>query len=100
MNTGVKDANNDILPPGFHPHEDNHLYADVEEYFSLAVSTSVVSLDDSFGGSHVFQKDVLSDEKLLVIYREIRTLLGNQPNTRTMMVEPSPRQREKKSLRL
>ena len=95
MNTGVKDENGDRRPPGFHPHVDDHLYSDVAKNFALAVSTSVVSLEDSFGGSHLFQEDVLSDVKLHLIYREIRTVLGYQPNTRTMMVELSPRQKKK-----
>ena len=90
LNTGVKDGNK-RLPPGYHPHVDDHLYADIGEYFALAVAASIVSLEDSFGGSHVFQEDVLSDEKLHLIYREIRIVLGYQPNTRTMMVELSPR---------
>ena len=94
LNTGVKDENK-RLPPGYHPHVDDHLYADIGEYFALAVAPSIVSLEDSFGGSHVFQEDVLSDKKLHLIYREIHIVLGYQPNTRTMMVELSPRQREK-----
>ena len=94
LNKGVKEGNR-RLPPGFHPHVDDHLYADIAEYFARAVAASIVSLEDSFGGSHVFQEDVLSDEKLHLIYREIRIVLGYQPNTRTMMVELSPRQREK-----
>ena len=94
MNKGVLDGNGNRLPSDFTTHVDNHLYTDVEEYFPLAVSSSIFFLDDSFGGSHVFQEKVLSNEKLLSIYREIRTVLGNQPNTRTMMVQLSPRQRE------
>ena len=95
QNKGVLDVNGDRLPPVFVAHVDDHLYADNKEYFPRAVAASVVGLDDSFGGSHIFQEDVLSDEKLRLIYREIRIVLGYQPNTRTMMVEISPRQREK-----
>ena len=54
LNKVVTDGNGDRLSPGFHAYVDDHLYADVEEYFALSVSTSVVSLDDSFGRSHVF----------------------------------------------
>ena len=67
---------------------------DNKEYFPLAVSTSVVALNNSFSGSPIFQEDVLYDEKLRQIYKEIRTVLGYHPNTCTMMVKLSPRQRE------
>ena len=95
LNTGVKDRHGNQLSPGYHPHVDDHLYSDVKKYFALAVAASTVSLEGSFGGSHVFQENLLSEEKLHLIYREIRIVLGYQPNTRTMMVELSPRQREK-----
>ena len=91
QNTGVLDVNGDRLPPVFVAHVDDHLYADNKEYFPRGVAASVVGLDDSFGGSHVFQEDVLSDEKLRLIYKELRIVLGFQPNNRTMMVEISPR---------
>ena len=95
LNPGVKDRYGNRLPSGYHPHVDDHLYADNAKYFPLAVAASIVSLEDAFGGSHEFQENVLSEEKLHLDYKEIRTVLGYQPNTRTMMVELSPRQREK-----
>ena len=95
LNPGVEDRYGNRLPPGYHPHVDDHLYADIAKYFALAVAASIVSLEDAFGGSHEFQENVLSDEKLHLVYKEIRTVLGYQPNSRTMMVELSPRQREK-----
>ena len=40
-------------------------------------------------------RKILLDEKFNPVYREMRILLGYQPNTRTMKVELSPRRREK-----
>ena len=95
----VLDVSGNRLLPDFVAHVDDQLYTDVKKYFPLALPTIVVSLNDSFGGSHMFQEDVLSDEKLRLIYKEMRTVLGNQPNTHTIMVKLSPRQ-GKRSLHL
>ena len=91
LNPGVEDKYGNRLPTGYHPHVDDHLYAEIAKYFALAVAASIVSLEDAFGGSHKFQENVLSDEKLHLVYKKIRTVLGCQPNSRTMMVELSPR---------
>ena len=61
LNPGVKDRYGNRLPSGYHPHVDDHLYADNAKYFPLAVAASIVSLEDAFGGSHEFQENVLSD---------------------------------------
>ena len=68
---------------------------DVEQHFPTTISASIVALTETFGGSHECQEDILSDEKLKLTYSEQRIVLGYQPNSRTMMVEISPRQREK-----
>ena len=54
LNPGVKDRHGNRLPPGYHPYVDDHLYSDIAEYFALVVAASIVSLEDSFGGSHEF----------------------------------------------
>ena len=54
LNPGVKDRFGNRLPSGYHPHVDDHLYADIAKYFALAMSASIVSLEDAFGGSHEF----------------------------------------------
>ena len=55
----------------------------------------MVSVDEAFGGSHEYQEDVLSDEKLNLLFEEVRLLLGKLPNSRLMVVDLSPRRREK-----
>ena len=54
LNLGVEDRHGNRFLPGYHPHVDNHLYSDIAEYFALVVAASIVSLEDSFGGSHEF----------------------------------------------
>ena len=87
--------NENRKPPTYVAHLNDHLYADISAYFPGTVACSIQSLEDTLGGSHQFQEDVLSDEKLNMTYQEYRTVLGFQPNTRTMMVNISPRQKEK-----
>ena len=43
----------------------------------------------------MYQEDIVSDEKFNAIYKEIRILLGYEPNTRSMSVQISPRRQDK-----
>ena len=95
QNMGMLDDNGHRLPPSYVAHVDDHLYVDVEKHFPTTISASIVALTDAFGGSHECQENILSDERLKLQYSEQRIVLGYQPNSRTMMVEISPRQREK-----
>ena len=92
---GMLYDNGHCLPPSYVDHVDDHLYVDVEKHFLTTISISIVALTDVFGGSHECQEDILSEEKLKLQYSEQKIVLGYQPNSRTMMVEISPRQREK-----
>ena len=95
LNLGALDGNKNRLPPAYTAHVDDNIFAEVAQYLPRSVAASVVSVDDVFGGSHEYQEDVLSDEKLNLTYEERRILLGLFPNSRTMMVLVSPRRREK-----
>ena len=94
-NAGVFNTDGTRMPPAFTGHVDDHIYADVIAELRKAVACSLVSADDAFGGSHATQEDIISDEKFNSLYREIRLILGHLINTRTMMVQISPRRREK-----
>ena len=59
------------------------------------IGASVVAVNDVFDGNHPYQEEVLSDEKLNLLYQEVRLLLGYFPNSRTMRVDISPQRREK-----
>ena len=95
QNMGMLDDNGNRLPPSYVAHVDDHLYVDVKQDFPTNISGSIVALTDVFGGSHECQEPILSEEKLKLQYAEQRIVLGYQPNSRTLMVELSPRQREK-----
>ena len=95
MNTGVFDEDGNRLPTKFTAHVDDNIFAEVAQYLKRSVAASIVSVDEAFGGSHEYQEDVLSDEKLHLLYKETRLLLGHLPNSRSMTVEISPRRREK-----
>ena len=95
LNPGVINKDGSCQPSQYVSHVDDHLYAEVLEYLRRVIACSFVSADDTFGGSHVFQEDLISVRKLNMLYKEIRTLLSYLPNLRTMMVELSPRRREK-----
>ena len=95
LNPGVKNEDGSRKPSTYVGHVDDHLYAEVAEFLRRAIACSFVAADDAFGGSHKFQEDLISTRKLNMLYKEIRILLGYLPNTRTMMVEISPRCREK-----
>jgi hypothetical protein len=94
LNKGVF-KNGKRIPPFYTAHVDDNLYAEVPEFFHLTVACSVISLEDTFGGNHPNQEDVLSDEKFNAMYYEDRTLLGQHPDSRSMTVKMSPRRKEK-----
>ena len=95
LNLGALDGNGTRLPPAYTAHVDDNIFAKVAQYLPRSVAASIVSVDDVFGGSHEYQEDVLSDEKLNLLYKEIRVLLGLFPNSCTMTVQVSRRRREK-----
>ena len=74
---------------------DDHLYAETEQLMPLAVACSVVSVDETFGGNHKYQELVLSEEKLHLLYKKQRILLGNLPDSRSLWSYISSRRREK-----
>ena len=92
---GALDGNGNRLPPSYTAHVDDNIFAEVAQYLPRSVAASVVSVDDVFGGLHEYQEDVLSDKNLNLLYKEVRVLLGLFPNSCTMMVQLSPRRREK-----
>jgi len=95
LNPGVYDENGKRKPTSFTAHVDDNVYAEIAKYLRRAIAVSMVSVDESFGGSHEYQEDILSDEKLNLLYEEIRILLGRLPNSRSMIVDISPCRREK-----
>ena len=96
INPGVINADGSCRPSQYVGHvDDDHLYAEVMEFLRRVIACSFVSANDAFGGSHEFQEDLISVRKLNMLYKEIGTLLGYLPNSRTLMVELSPRRREK-----
>ncbi|KAG7339748.1 hypothetical protein IV203_025427 [Nitzschia inconspicua] len=95
LNHGVFDSDGERLPPPF-PHQvDDCMFADIPEYIRLTSAASIVALEDVFGPKHPCQESVLSVEKLDMEYGEDRLVVGQCPNTRRMVVELSPRRREK-----
>lgn len=90
LNTGVFDQDGNRLPTKFTTHVNDNIFAEVEQYLKCIVAISIVSVDEAFGGSYKYQEDVLSDEKLHLLYEEERFLLGYLPNTRSMTVDLSP----------
>ncbi|KAG7345440.1 hypothetical protein IV203_032971 [Nitzschia inconspicua] len=95
LNHGVFDSDGERLPPPF-PHQvDDCMFADIPEYIRLTSAASIVALEDVFGPKHPCQESVLSIEKLDMEYGEDRLVVGQCPNTRRMVVELSPRRREK-----
>ena len=95
LNKGVLDANGLRIAPNYQGHVDDHFWAEILPYLKLSIGASVVAVNDVFDGNHPYQEEVLSDEKLNLLYREVRLLLGYFPNSRTMRVDISPRRREK-----
>jgi hypothetical protein len=95
LNPGVLNADGSRQPPEYAAHVDDNIYADVEEFLPLTIAASVTALEDVFGGNHPNQEPVLSDEKLHLFYQEFRTLLGHEPDSRSMKVRISRRRREK-----
>lgn len=95
LNTGVKNVDGSRKSSTYVGYVGNHLYAEVAKFLCRAIACSFVSANDTFGGSHEFQVDLISAQKLNMLYKEIRVLLGYLPNSRTMMVEISPCRREK-----
>lgn len=94
INPGVKNADGGRQLSKYVVNVDNHLYAEVIEYF-LCKCLQFVSADDTFGGFHIFQEDLSSIRKLDMLYKEVQTLLGYLSNLPTMMVELLPRHSEK-----
>jgi hypothetical protein len=95
QNPGALRDDGSRIPPSYVSHVDDHLYADVAEKLPLTIAASVESLTQVFGGNHPCQEPVLSDEKLHLVYQELRTLLGHEPDSRSMTVRISPRRKEK-----
>ena len=94
LNKGVYDANGLQIAPDYQGHVDDHFWAEILPYLKLLIGASVVAVNDVFDGNHPYQ-EVLSDEKLNLLYQEVRLLLGYFLNSRTMCVDISPRRREK-----
>ena len=95
LNPGVINKDGSRRPSQYVGHVDDQLYTEVLEYLRRVIACSFVSADNTFGGSHEFQEDLISVRKLNMLYKEVRTLLGYLPNLRTRMVELSPRCRAK-----
>ena len=91
FNEGAYNLDGSRKPTAYVGHVDDHVYADVDKYLRRTIACSFVGAEESFGGSHKYQEDLISDKKLDMLYKEMRILLGNLPNSRTMMVELSPR---------
>jgi hypothetical protein len=95
LNKGVKDEDGNRLPPVF-PHQvDDCFFADTPEFIKLTSAASIAALEDVFDVDHPNQEKVLSLDKLELGYAESRLIVGHVPNTRRMVVELSPRRREK-----
>jgi hypothetical protein len=95
LNTGVLHPDGTRRPPPF-PHQvDDCMFADVIPFIRQTSAASIVALEDVFGPKHPQQEFVLSQEKLELAYDESRLVVGHVPNTRRMVVELSPRRRQK-----
>ena len=95
FNEGAFNSDGSRKPATYMGHVDDHLTAEIEQYLRRAIVCSFIGAEEAFGGSHQHQEDLISDKKLDMLYKEERLLLGNLPNSRTMMVGLSPRRREK-----
>ena len=94
-NNGVFKDDGSRIPPPF-PHQvDDCMFADVKDYFRLTSAASIVALEDVFGIDHPHQEKTLSLEKLELAYYEGHHVVGQQVDTRRMVVEISPRRRNK-----
>ena len=56
------------IAPNYQGHVDDHFWAEILPYLKLSIGTSVVAVNDVFDGNHPYQKEVLSDEKLNLLY--------------------------------
>ena len=96
LNRGVVDrVTRKRFGPSFVGHVDDTLYVATKKDLKSMIACSFVAADETFGGNHKFQEKIISEPKLNMDYKETRVVLGYQPNTRTMMVELSPRRRDK-----
>ena len=90
LNKGVLDANRLQIAPDYQGYVNDHFWAEILQYLKLLIGASVVAVNDVFDGNHPYQEEVLSNEKLNLLYQEVRLLLGYFLNSRTMQVDISP----------
>ena len=90
LNKGVLDANGLQIAPDYQGRVDDHFWAEILPYLKLSIGASVVAVNDIFDGNHSYQEEVLSNEKLNLLYQEVQLLLGYFLNSRTMCVDISP----------
>ena len=95
LNQGKFDDEGNRKSPDYRGWVDDHFFVDTEQYFHRTIACSLQAAEDTFGGSHPHQEDIIAGNKYVPQYQETRTLIGFHPNTRTMMVELSPRRRDK-----
>ena len=87
LNPGVFDELGRRLPPPYHMHVDDNLYADVLAYLSRTIYSSVAGLFDILGRpTHQGVPTVLSDDKFSAWCNHLRKLVGRKFDSRRLTV--------------
>ena len=96
INCGVLDAAGNRLPPPYHMHVDDNLYADIKRYIIHTITVSVYALFEVFGwpGDGLVPSP-LSNDKFDAKYNHLRKLVGRLFNSRDMTVGLLPYKRER-----
>ena len=95
INQGVVNADGTRRPPTYDMHVDDALYADVAEYLTHTVGTSVAALFYALGRPDDPRvPSPLSNDKFEASYTHLRKCVGRRFNSRSMTVGLMPYKRE------
>ena len=89
LNHGVFSNGTQLPPPYPHLINDN-LFADIPVFIKLTSTASIVALYNVLGKRHPNQPDVLSQDKLELVYNEQQHKLGHLIDSHHMLVLLSP----------
>ena len=86
LDLGVYNSQGNQLPPSYNMQVNNCIFADVEEYIKKTATMNIIGLEDLSGATHPFQEHPLLFKKWDPVYGELCLLVGNDANTRQMVV--------------
>ena len=86
LNPGVFDSQRNQFPPTYDMQVNDCMYADVEKYIKRTATMSIIGFKDLSGAAQPFQEHPLSFKKWNPLYGELCLLVGNDVNTRRMIV--------------